>query len=96
MLALCRMTNFGGLHVSNGEPDAGEPVSNEDKHDDKKHKDSCPVLYVVVQLARDAAQSQQPYHFESTEDAAHILTHMCELTITTCPPLIFFSLFSHL
>ena len=48
-------------------------MGDEGKHDDEEDQDGRPVLDVLVQLAGDAAQSQETDHLQGAEQAAHVL-----------------------
>lgn len=47
------------LHISNGVPDAGEPMGNKSKYTHEEHENCCAVFRVTVQLPGNTDQSEE-------------------------------------
>lgn len=68
------------LIVPNAIPYASQPVGNQSKHTHQEHEDCGSILQVMVQFPSHAAQSQEPHHFQRTEETADSLKKKKEMT----------------
>lgn len=59
-------------------PNAGQPVCSQSKHTHQQHQYSCSILNVVVQLASNPTQTEQPDHLQRAEQTADALEKQAE------------------
>ena len=59
--------------VSDGVPDAGEPVSDQAEDEDEEYKHRRTILDVMIQLAGHSPQTEKTHHFQGTEETADTL-----------------------
>ena len=64
-----------GVHADRV-PDAGEPVGDQHEGEHEEDEEGEAVFDVVVELAYNAAESQQAGHFERAENPAYFILHI--------------------